>query len=171
MAYGIVYCAFDVSNGKFYIGQTVSGFEIRKLQHLKLSRDFRAERKRRLFHNTLRKREDCFAWSVLTTVSNQVDLDLAERYWIKFFESFGDGGYNLNEGGRGHGKRDDSTREKMRMAKLGKKQHPEWLAARKAGLLGRVQTEETRQKLRDIAKEQWKRRYAGDEKAVGRRSK
>lgn len=63
------------------------------------------------------------------------------------------------------------TRERMRLAKLGKKQSPEHLAARRAGLLGHVQTEETKQKLRIIAQEQWARRKSGQVTAVGRRKK
>jgi len=62
-----------------------------------------------------------------------------------------------------------TSRERMRLAKLGKKQSPEHIAARRKGLMGRVQTKETREKLRTIAKEQWARRYAGDENAVGRK--
>lgn len=61
------------------------------------------------------------------------------------------------------------ARERMRLAKLGKKQSPEHIAARRAGMKGRTQTSETKEKLRVIAQEQWKRRYAGDESAVGKK--
>lgn len=62
-----------------------------------------------------------------------------------------------------------SSRERMRLAKLGKKQSPELIEKRRQACMGRVQTEETRQKLREIAQAQWKRRYSGDESAIGRR--
>lgn len=61
------------------------------------------------------------------------------------------------------------TRERMRLAKLGKKQTPEAIEKRRLACMGRTQTEETKEKLRQIAKAQWKRRYAGDEMAVGKR--
>jgi hypothetical protein len=64
----------------------------------------------------------------------------------------------------------DNTRERMRLAKLGKKQTPEMIEKRRKGMLGRVQTQETREKLRAIAKSQWERRRAGDEHAVGKRA-
>ncbi len=76
---------------------------------------------------------------------------------------------NLDLGGQtGDFKDRISTCEKMRLAKLGKKQSPEWIEARRKGLMGHVQTEETKEKLRKIAREQWDRRRAGDMSAVGR---
>lgn len=170
MSYGIIYCAFDCSNAKVYVGQTVVAFEKRKKQHLETSQDLRLEKKWRLFHRVLHKRAEMFEWSILSTVNSQDELDAAEVYWIRYYDAFGDGGYNLNEGGKGHGRRSESTKEKMRLAKLGKKQSPEWIEARRKGMMGRTQSEETKAKLRTIAKEQWARRYAGDEGAVGRRA-
>jgi glycyl-tRNA synthetase beta subunit len=62
-------------------------------------------------------------------------------------------------------------REKMRAAKLGKKQSPEWIAARAKALKGCPQSESKREKCRQAAMKQWKRRYEGDESAVGKRAK
>ncbi len=61
------------------------------------------------------------------------------------------------------------TCDRMRLAKLGKKQSLEHIAARRSGMMGRIQTDETKEKLRTITKNQWKRRYDGDENAVGKR--
>lgn len=62
-----------------------------------------------------------------------------------------------------------TTRDRMRLAKLGKKQSPETVEKRRLASMGRVQSFETREKLRVIARSQWQRRYAGDESAVGKR--
>lgn len=63
----------------------------------------------------------------------------------------------------------DDTRERMRLAKLGKKQSPEHIAARSAGLKGCKQSDEKREKCRQAAKRQWDRRRAGDITAIGMR--
>jgi len=63
----------------------------------------------------------------------------------------------------------EDTRMRMRLAKLGKKQSPELIEKRRQACIGRIQTEETREKLRKIARDQWERRYAGDETAIGKR--
>lgn len=61
------------------------------------------------------------------------------------------------------------TRDRMRLAKLGKKQSPEFIEKRRQACIGRIQTEETREKIRAVTKAQWDRRRAGDELAVGKR--
>jgi len=66
--YGIIYQAFDTSNGKSYIGQTVQSIKVRKLQHFDRksnSRKFRngasEETKQKMAESQRlrRKREGC----------------------------------------------------------------------------------------------------------------
>lgn len=77
---------------------------------------------------------------------------------------------NLIKGGSSnHFPVGQDTRDRMRLAKLGKKQSATHIAARSAACLGRIQTVETRDKLRTIAQNQWERRRSGDEMAVGKR--
>ena len=171
-----MYCAFDSTNGKVYVGQTIHSFEFRKKSHLDVnnSRNYCTK-----FKNALHKRPDKFSWSVLTEVDNQEDLNNAEIYWINFFDACGSGGYNLEYGGA-HGKwseeaklalrkklEDPEIRMKMKLAKLGTKQSPEHIAARMKGKKSFKLSEKTKSKLSEIACEQWKRRYAGDEHAIG----
>lgn len=79
---------------------------------------------------------------------------------------------NLMEGGSACPKFiGKDTRERMSLAKLGKKQHKAWRDARAAAMKGHVVTEETKEKLRRIALEQWSRRYNGDDTAIGKKEK
>lgn len=86
---GIIYRAFDTSNGMSYIGQTRNGLLSRMQQHLRPS----AKIKNRKFVNALHKCPSSFVWSILIECHIN-DLDSAEAYWISFLECILDG-YNL----------------------------------------------------------------------------
>lgn len=92
----IIYRAFDTSNGKSYVGQTVLPLWKRRAQHHKKSSC-------RKFFAALRVRSDAFVWSVLTSCSSHHDMNHAEEYWIEFFDSISNG-YNLVPGGNGRGR-------------------------------------------------------------------
>lgn len=112
---GVVYCAFDTSNGKLYVGQTWVGFGRRKAQHINSARNpwF-------LFQYALRSRADSFVWSVLCEVSTQEELDRAEQHFIHELNAQAPHGYNLTEGGYGS-RKSDETKEKIRAKHIGKK--------------------------------------------------
>lgn len=108
---GLVYHAFDTTNGKAYVGQTASSLEERRKEHLSC-------RDRRPFLNALRKRSHAFVWTVLTSgLTSQEDLDKAEIYWGTFFECLVPRGYNLRLGS-GHVMWSEAERARNRQAQL-----------------------------------------------------
>lgn len=111
--YGIVYRAFDSTNGKSYVGQTCGDLEKRIDSHLRSGSTCRK------FKHALRKRPEKFSWSILTECLNQDDLNAAEKYWCDFFDCINDG-YNLREGGGSRGRLSEETRRKMSLSRLGK---------------------------------------------------
>ncbi len=147
MINGIVYLAFDTSNGKCYVGQTTTTLEERRRQHAYSSSCCRK------FKNALLVRPDAFVWKVLTECDNQTTLDAAEVYWIEFFECVGSGGYNLRSGGS-HGKLSEETRHRMSIARTGRKLSPEHREATRRGSIGKKMTEEAKQKIAEAAR--WK---------------
>lgn len=92
-----VYHAFDTSNGKCYVGQTVrEPWTDRRDEHL-------ASRGCTPFSRALRKRPEAFVWTVLVSgLVMQSEADEAEIYWGNFFHSLKPEGYGLRLGfGRG----------------------------------------------------------------------
>lgn len=93
--YGIIYRALNKTNQKSYIGQTIHSLEKRKRHHYS---DYSACV---YFHRALLKYpEECWEWTIIDEAENQQELDEKEKYWIKYYHSFGEG-YNLTEGGQG----------------------------------------------------------------------
>lgn len=79
---------------------------------------------------------------------------------------------NISLGGYGGFQEHTSeTKEKMRQAKLGKKQSSEFIALRSEGMKGHTVSESAREKIRQSVRLQWERRRAGDEFAIGVRKK
>jgi hypothetical protein len=115
---GLVYRAFDITNGEPYVGQVGAlgkTFEDRKSEHL-------SSKDNVPFHNALQKRPQAFVWSILTTgLRNQKELDDAEIYWGLYFNCLRkkdkSGGYNLR---LGQGRTIWSEEEKFRMSEIQK---------------------------------------------------
>ncbi len=64
------------------------------------------------FHQALNKYGvDNFEWVILSTTNNQKDLDDKESYWIKYFNTFYCGGYNMQTGGQHNKIYDDNAEE------------------------------------------------------------
>lgn len=95
--YGIVYCATNTVNQKKYIGQSTRTLDLRKNEHI-----WKAERGHGYaFHQAIRKYgADKFDWSVLDSAENQDELNEKEEYWIKLYNCFYTGGYNMATGGQ-----------------------------------------------------------------------
>ncbi len=90
---GIIYHAFDTTNGKAWVGQTQGTLEERQKEHLS------QHSKCTVFRNALLKRPDAFVWTVLTSgLTEQSDLDDAEIYWGLFLDTLVPNGYNLKLG-------------------------------------------------------------------------
>jgi hypothetical protein len=105
---GVVYHAFDTTNGKAYVGQTWTGLDNRMKEHL-------GNKTNHPFANALRSRPETFVWTVLTKVSSQNELDSAELYWGEFFSCMVPSGYNLKLG-MSRGRVSEETLHRMRVA-------------------------------------------------------
>lgn len=95
--YGVIYCATNIINGKKYIGQTIRNLEIRKREHIGQSYNG----SELAFHQAIRKYgEDKFEWNVLDHAYSQEELDDIEKYWIDYYDTYRDSGYNMSLGGQ-----------------------------------------------------------------------
>ena len=104
---GLIYHAFDTSNGKAYVGQSWGALEKRKVEHLK------NKSTTSLLANALRKRPNDFVWTVLTTAGTQEELNQAEIYFGELFNCLVPDGYCLKLG-MGRGRVSEETRGRMR---------------------------------------------------------
>jgi len=95
--YGIIYCARNITNDKRYIGQTTRSLNRRKKEHIG-----QANRGGEYaIHQAIRKYgEDNFEWTILDHAHSQIELDEKEKFWIKYWNCFYDGGYNMATGGQ-----------------------------------------------------------------------
>jgi len=107
----LIYKATNITNGKVYIGQTTSTLNRRKSSHISKS----LKNCNSYFHNALRKYE--FKWDILCYLDNIDDLNEMEMFCIDIFNSFGEGGYNLNVGGGSSIGRKLSQEEKDKISK------------------------------------------------------
>lgn len=150
---GIIYHAFDTTNGKAWIGQTWNTLEERRRDH------FSKRSHCVVFRNALLKRPDAFVWSVLLSgLEAQEDMDKAEDAFILELNTLHPNGYNLKRGGRG-GKHSEETKRKMSEKQKGRKMGPSPLRGRKmplehrmkiaVGNTGQVFSDERRRKIGD----------------------
>ena len=93
----IIYKATNKVNNKSYIGQTIYTIENRKLNHITKSNGY----SKLAIHRAIRKYgEENFEWEVIDDTAKNVDeLNLLEQKYIKEYDTFGKGGYNMTEGG------------------------------------------------------------------------
>lgn len=102
---GVIYHAFDTTNGKAYVGQTWDFPERFYRHHLPKREQF-------LFDRSLQKRPDKFVWTTLLELSTQEDLNVAEASFIKELGTRVPNGYNLTEGGK-NGRHCQETKDKI----------------------------------------------------------
>ena len=129
-----------------YIGKTVD----RKKRH---SAHINGKKGSKLLFNAMKKYgKNNFTKTIIGYFNSAKDLNLAEKYWIKFFKTNLNSkeyngkeyGYNLTNGGDGMEGYipSEETRNKLRKANKGEK-HP---------MFGKKRSEETRQKLSEANK-------------------
>lgn len=159
----IIYKIENLINGKLYIGQTTRSIESRFLSHSQGDMIIgRAIRKYGI---------QSFKISVIDNAIDKQVLNEKEKYWIKKLNSLSPNGYNISIGGfggnlgelvnkkisdyqkiNGNGfknkRHSDETKERMRLAQLGKKQSEETVNKRISKVIGRKNTEETKEKMR-----------------------
>ena len=104
---GIVYHLFCLATGKAYIGQTWQTLDKRWQDHR-----YRGDSPK-LRHAIQKHGPESFIRSVLTQgLTTQEDMNAAESYWIKHFDSIKNG-YNVKEGGN-NGRHSEETKELLR---------------------------------------------------------
>lgn len=88
----IIYKATNLINGKTYIGQTVRTLRARMLEHLRHDKTH--------FDRALKKYGiENFKVVIIDSANTVDDLNEKEIFWINFYRSFGENGYNMCEGG------------------------------------------------------------------------
>ena len=119
-----IYLLTNMINGKIYIGQT----------WLELWRRMRSYDNSIYLHSAIIKYgKENFKYEILWICNNQEEADEIEKYYIEKYNSRDNSiGYNLKEGGRG-GRHSEETKAKISQAQI-----------------GRVVSDETRQKISDI---------------------
>lgn len=93
-----IYKISNKVNKKVYIGQTIYNIEKRFKEHINKSK-YETYIKRPLY-NAMRK-YGCSEFFVeeLEVVETKEEANNREKYWIKYYDSFGENGYNATEGG------------------------------------------------------------------------
>jgi group I intron endonuclease len=113
---GFIYCITSPSN-KIYIGQTIRSVPKRIAEHAK------CEGSCILLENAIQKYSiDCMQVETLLEVNDEM-LDEYETMFINMYNSIEPNGYNVRSGGSSKSTHSDLSRERMRVAKLGDKNH------------------------------------------------
>jgi hypothetical protein len=120
MAYGRIYLAIDLTNGKSYCGQETGASWDRKSAHLRSSKNDH-------FHNALKKRSCMFVWMIICECENQDELNASELSWGEYFECIVPTGYSFILG-HANGRQAAEQRAKTSAASKGKKKTPEHAA-------------------------------------------
>jgi group I intron endonuclease len=141
----IVYRIINKINGKEYIGQTIKTLKRRWTEHCCAGS---------ILYKAIKKYgKENFTQSIIHTCDNIEDLNLAEEYFIEYYNTMSPNGYNLHTGGNNH-MVSDETRKKMSEAGKGKtwteerkKKHSESISGEKHPNFGKTATNETRDKI------------------------
>lgn len=129
----IIYKATNQINGKVYIGQTIRTMQSRKNRHILDA----YKNNDNYFHRAIKKYGvDNFKWEVICICPNINSLNEQEKYYIVRYNSKNKG-YNLKSGGL-NGRHSKSSKNKIRLSMLGKKNH----------FYGKHHTKETKEKIR-----------------------
>lgn len=128
-------------NGKSYIGQTIRTIEKRFEEHQQSNNC-------RLIYRAIKK----YGWDNFEKdwyECPEEDLNFDEDLLVSEMGTLVPGGYNLRDGGGSNGKHSEETKQKMREAQKGEKNHMYGKTDEKCYWYGKTHTEETKQKMRE----------------------
>ena len=135
-----IYIIFNNINGKAYVGQT---------RHPKK----RWREHKNDCHNQYLKRSiekygsDNFTFNIIGVYTRD-QIDLAEEYWIRYYDSANHKmGYNLELGGKANKVVSETTRKKMSIAQTGKTLSPETRRKISEIQIGKILSPETKQRM------------------------
>ena len=130
----IIYLVTNKINNKKYIGQTIRPLQERKQQHISSANN----KSTYLLHRAIRKHgEENFTWEIVKECVSINELNELEVFYIKEYETFGEKGYNLTNGGHGTSGWKHSKETKHKIGEF-----------TKIFFTGRKKTEEHKEKLR-----------------------
>ena len=141
---GIIYMATNMANGKIYIGQTIGTIEQRKSKHQ------RSEGCAHFKAAINKYGPESFHWDTIDCSSTKEGMDALESWWINYMDSI-DRGYNLKVGGESH-RFSESTKQKMRAAKVGRKLTEEHKRKIGESGKGRIRSQEAIRKTAEASK-------------------
>jgi group I intron endonuclease len=120
MAYGIIYKATNIINGKVYIGKTIKTLRKRKSNHKFQS--LKGDRRYMFQIALLDEGFENFTWEQIDTAENEADLNAKEELWVAHYKA-NDPQYGYNGTGGGNGfkaKHTEDTKHKMSEAAKGR---------------------------------------------------
>lgn len=140
-----IYSILNKVNGKLYVGQTTNLHQ-RWIQH--------KHRLRNNYHFNPHLQsawnkygEDAFEYNPLEHCTKK-ELGNCEDWWIEYFDATNrEKGYNLRKGGNEHFEVSDETKEKLRIANLGKTMSEETRQKLRKANLGKKLSDETKRKV------------------------
>lgn len=172
----IIYLITNKVNGKQYVGQTTRSLKIRWNNHCYIRPDSSA------IGRAIRKYgKEAFTIEVIIETDSLEQLNLYEQEYIQKFNTLAPNGYNLKQGGNGHGVSEETRRklseagrgrfhtqeakEKISIALKGKlfsEEHKKHLSDRQIGIdnhfFGKEHSKETKRKMSETQKKLWAER-------------
>ena len=144
----IIYKTTNKINGKSYIGQTIYSLRQRKHKHISAALSMRDTT---YFHRALRKYgAKTFDWKILHECDTIEELNQLEIFYIGYYGTFGNNGYNLTVGGKSGlvgFKHIDKSKRRMSEAQKGKKLSEETKRRMSKAKKNRVVSKEVRRKI------------------------
>lgn len=119
---GRIYLITNMVNNKKYVGQTIKPIDKRLKEHFKAAF---VENRKSIIYKAIRKYgKDNF--TIICVQDNIVvsDLDVLEKYWIQYYDTFGKNGYNATTGGN-QCRISEETKLKISIALTGKSRSEE----------------------------------------------
>lgn len=116
----MIYKITNRLNGKVYIGQTIRSLSKRWREHCCKSSGCLA------LHNAIIKYGAInFTVEQIDIACSREELDQKEIYWIEFYKSFGENGYNLTSGGESQKAISEEVKKRISEKNKGRKLSPE----------------------------------------------